>query len=126
MMLIKFAFVGGLGSITNLAIFYMLSKFHIHYMFNSCICFLIAVSQNYILNALFTFRAKKISLMQYLNYIFANVFGLCVNLSVLFIFRNFIFYNFNDILSQAFGVASAMIVNFLLSKYFVFNRKNNE
>lgn len=128
MMLIKFAFVGGLGSVTNLAVFYVLSNFSIHYMLNSCICFLIAVSQNYFLNALFTFQSKELSLVQYISYVFANIFGLCINLCVLFIFRNFIFneLHFKDLLSQAFGVASAMIINFLLSKYFVFHRKNNE
>ena len=128
MMLIKFAFVGGLGIVTNLAVFYVLSTFSIHYMLNSCICFLIAVSQNYFLNALFTFQSKELSLVQYISYVFANIFGLCINLCVLFIFRNFIFndLHFKDLLSQAFGVASAMIINFLLSKYFVFHRKNNE
>ena len=128
MMLIEFAFVGVLGSVTNLAVFYVLSNFSIHYMLNSCICFLIAVSQNYFLNALFTFQSKELSLVQYISYVFANIFGLCINLCVLFIFRNFIFndLHFKDLLSQAFGVASAMIINFLLSKYFVFHRKNNE
>lgn len=91
MMLIKFAFVGGLGSVTNLAVFYVLSNFSIHYMLNSCICFLIAVSQNYFLNALFTFQSKELSLVQYISYVFANIFGYvsiyvcCLFLGILFL-----------------------------------------
>lgn len=119
---IKFAFVGTLGTITNLVIFFVLSKLAFHYMLNSCVCFIIAVSQNYILNNFFTFKEKTLSLKQYLLYINANIFGLCVNLLVLFIFRNFILgqFYYKDILSQALGIAFGMVVNFLLSKYFVF------
>lgn len=119
---IKFAFIGAFGSITNLIIFFILSKFDLFYMLNSCICFIIAVSQNYILNNFFTFKKKTLSLKCYLFYINANIFGLCVNLLVLFIFVNFILKDFyyKDILSQAIGIAFGMVVNFLLSKYFVF------
>ena len=117
---IKFAIVGTLGSITNLAVFFVLSIFGFYYMLNACVCFFVAVTQNYILNNFFTFKEKKLNLKQYLLYINANIFGLCVNLSVLFVFRNFILEQYADIFSQAIGIFAAFIINFLLSKYFVF------
>ena len=128
MKFIKFTFVGALGTITNLVIFFILSRFALHYMLYSCICFIIALSQNYILNNFFTFQEKALSFKQYLFYIQANIFDMCVKLSVLFIFRTFNLgqFYYKDILSQALGIASAFVVNFLLSKYFVFKKRRSD
>lgn len=102
-------------------------------MLNACLCFGIAVSQNYILNTLITF-AHHLSWRAYGLYIGANLFGLGVNLVVLWLCKQFLLPVVESSLStlsrdiamlafQAFAILCAMVSNFCWAKYVIFGER---
>jgi dolichol-phosphate mannosyltransferase len=126
---VKFAVTGGLGTITNLIIFFFcVDKAGLPEIPASAGCFLIAGTQNYIINCKWSFAEKSanmhLSIKQWLLFLCASLLGLAVNISVMtFVIANFSLpYKF---IAQACGIAAGMIINFTLSKLFVW-RKNHE
>lgn len=133
-----FGLVGALGALSNLACFYMLDFFNVWYMLNACLCFALAVSQNYVLNTAFTFK-HSLKWRAYLSYVGANLFGLCVNLFVLALCQKLLLNPCLELLIpifveldsstlrrgvlmcfQAFGIICAFISNFLFAKLLIY------
>lgn len=133
-----FGLVGALGALSNLACFYMLDFFNVWYMLNACLCFALAVSQNYVLNTIFTFK-HSLKWRAYLSYVGANLFGLCVNLFVLALCQKLLLNPCLELLIpifveldsstlrrgvlmcfQAFGIICACISNFLFAKFLIY------
>jgi dolichol-phosphate mannosyltransferase len=124
---VKFSLTGGLGTVTNLAIFFLcvdiagLPEIPV-----SVCCFLVAVTQNYIINHKWSFKRdtenEALSLKRWLQFIAASLFGLAVNIAAMtFVLKNFAPpYKF---IAQACGIATGMIINFTLSKLFVWRKK---
>jgi len=126
---LKFSVTGGLGTITNLAIFFLLADVLIFPEVQvSIACFMIAVTQNYIINHFWSFKAhtsgNALSFKSWIMYTASSLLGLAVNITVL----KLILINFDlpyKFIAQAFGIAAGMIINFFISKYAVFKRKKN-
>jgi putative flippase GtrA len=124
---IKFSLTGGLGTITNLAIFFLCAdKAGLPEIPVSIGCFLIAGTQNYAINYQWTFAAKspKIppSMKQWALFLCASLLGLAINIAVM----TFVISHFSPpykFIAQACGIAAGMIINFTLSKLFVWRRK---
>lgn len=133
-----FGLVGALGALSNLACFYVLDFFNVWYLLNACLCFALAVSQNYVLNTIFTFK-HSFHLRAYLSYVGANLFGLCVNLFVLALCQKLLLNPCLELLMpifveldsstlrrgvlmcfQAFGIICAFISNFLFAKLLIY------
>ena len=123
----KFAVVGALGTITNLAIFFLLVdilKFRPNVI--NIIVFFIAGTQNYILNHAWTFSQQtagnKISFIGWIKFTATSAAGFAVNLIVL----NLVLIFFNPplkVIAQGIGILCGMILNFFGSKHFVFRKK---
>lgn len=119
---LRFCVVGFVGTVSNLLVFYLLSKF-----FNINIAaigaFAFAVSQNYILNHSWSFKSRvsgNPNIKGYFRYVFVNLFGLVLNLLVL---NLLVGLGFNALLAQAVGVVSGLLLNYAGSYLFVFARK---
>lgn len=130
-----FGFVGALGSVSNLVCFYGFQILGLQYMLNACLCFGIAVSQNYMLNTRITF-AHHLSWRAYGLYVGANLFGLGVNLIVLWLCKRFLLPVAESSLAnldqdtlmlsfQAFAIICAMASNFCLAKYIIFRERTH-
>lgn len=127
---IKFFITGGLGTVTNLVIFFLLADMM---KFNeipvSIGCFMIAVTQNYFFNHFWSFKRAtadiKPSFKKWMTFVLFSLTGLVVNVTVMkLIIINFdVLYKF---IAQAFGIAAGMIVNFIFSKTFVFKKKKSK
>ncbi|MBN2532525.1 MAG: GtrA family protein [Spirochaetales bacterium] len=126
----KFALVGFGGMLTNLAIFYIfVDILKLWENAIAVIAFLIAGTQNYILHHLWTFRestaGKKLSILSWVKFNLAASAGLGISLIVM----NLILYFFSvplKVIAQGCGVFAGTIVNYLASKYFIFNKKETE
>jgi dolichol-phosphate mannosyltransferase len=119
---IKFSLTGGLGAITNLVIFFLCAdKAGLPEIPVSIGCFLIAGTQNYIINHRWSFAVKKRSpsIKQWALFLCASLVGLAVNIVVMtFVIKNVTLpYKF---IAQACGIAAGMIINFCFSKFVVF------
>jgi len=123
---LKFAVTGGLGTITNLAVFFVLADLlGLPEIPVSIGCFLIAVTQNYIINHLWSFKTHTagagLSLKRWGLFAVSSLLGLAVNITVMkLVLRHWVLpYKF---IAQAWGIVAGMAVNFFLSKYAVFRK----
>jgi len=126
---VRFAIVGGLGAITNLAIFYLLvDVLHKDPTLVSISTFIFSLTQNYFLNHAWTFRktlgGERISLIRYLKYFGSSLFGLAVNIGTLNLM--FAIHSFKTkVLAQALGILLGLVVNYIGSKYLAFKKKGS-
>ncbi|MCL2764383.1 MAG: GtrA family protein [Treponema sp.] len=126
---IKFGITGGLGTITNLLIFFVLVDLSgFPEIPVSILCFIIAGTQNYLLHHLWSFREytanTKASLKKWFIFLAGSLIGLVINISVMYTIILFFLLPFKFI-AQAFGIAAGMIINFIISKLFIFKRTEN-
>jgi len=123
--LLRFLFVGVLGTIVNIIIFFIFADYlNINANISSIIAFLVAVTHNYLLNHIWSFKKYvnfQVNRKSYIKYVSVNIFGLIVNLIVL----NLILVQFNPTTkatAQLFGVLAGTFFNFILSRFYVFNK----
>ncbi len=124
---IRFSITGGLGTITNLLIFYILcDRLNLSTNIGAIISFSIAVTQNYIINHFWSFKEysknNKITFLSYIKFVAVSLFGLAINLAVL----NLILLLFKlplKVIAQVIGILAGFILNYLGAKLFVFTKK---
>jgi len=77
---LKFAFIGGIGTIINLAIFWTsVEFFHVHYLWAVALAFVVADTNNFIWNRLWTFKSRRSLAPQYIQFLIVSVDGLMLN-----------------------------------------------
>lgn len=122
---LRFSVVGGLGTVTNLVLFYFLVDVGgMTPLLGAVLCYAVAVSQNYALNQLWTFASSSgggLSLDRYWKFVAASLLGLAINAAVL---SGLLWlYAFPlAVIPQAIGIAAGMAFNFLASSQVVFRR----
>jgi len=126
---IKFGITGGLGSLTNLLLFFLFAdKIGLPEVPVSIGCFLIAGTQNYIIDHKWSFANNtgnsRLSVRKWLFFLATALVGFLVNIFVMmFIIKNFdLPYKF---IAQACGIVAGMMINFVFLKFIVFRRKTN-
>ncbi len=120
---IRFALVGGSGVFVNLAVYsasiYLL---HFHYLLAATISFLVAMTNNFILNLRWTFkthdRGFKAIRDQYLRYAMVTLVSYGINIAVLWMLVDLWF--FHKILAQLVAIFITTLSNFLGSKLWAF------
>ena len=123
----KFLFVGLLGTITNISIFYVfVDRLFYPPIQISITGFILASIQNYIFHNNWTFlnesKKRSLSKTDYFKYLSVSVMSLVVNLSVL----QFILVQFNPSIKavgQLIGIASGTLINYLGAKKWVFREE---
>ena len=126
---LKFGVTGGLGTITNLLIFFLLvDKAGFPEIPVSIGCFIIAGTQNYFLHHMWSFReytgSTRVSVLKWVMFLSGSLVGLAINIAVMYS----IIINFTlpwKFIAQACGIAAGMIVNFIISKVFIFKGAKN-
>jgi len=125
--LFKFGITGGLGTITNLLLFFLLVDLvKLSEIPVSIGCFIIAGTQNYFLNHLWSFRdytgKTPVSVIKWFMFLAGSLLGLIVNITVM----KLIILNFTlpwKFIAQACGIAAGMVFNFIISKFVIFRKK---
>lgn len=120
----KFGIVGTLGAIINLGVLYALTDFAgIYYILSAVFAFIIAVTSNFFLNKIWTFRekVKDKTARKYAQFFSVAVFALAVNLSILYSLTEFIglWYMFSELIAKVI----VFFINFAGNKFWTF-RKN--
>ena len=119
----RFAFIGFIGTIINLLVLYFLTEFlEVYYMISAVFAFVIAATNNFIFNKIWTFKEKiKLNLgKKYLQFFFVSLIALFVNLFFLYTVTEFlgIYY----LISQVIAIGIALSVNFLGNKIWTFSK----
>ncbi|OGS42317.1 MAG: hypothetical protein A3K67_06605 [Euryarchaeota archaeon RBG_16_62_10] len=83
---LKFAFIGGIGALINLAVLWLAHEvFFVYYLWAATIAFVVADTNNYIWNRLWTFKSKAKIQFQYFQFLVVSVAGLLLNLLLLWL-----------------------------------------
>lgn len=81
---LKFAFIGGIGALINLVVLWTAAEvFFVYYLWAAVLAFVIADTNNFIWNRLWTFRSKGNLLAQYSQFLVVSMDGLMLNLILL-------------------------------------------
>lgn len=115
MIILKFGIVGLLGATSNIIVF-EIARIFLNIFMSSLLSFLVAVTQNYFMNHIFTFKQnKKPNMIQYIKYFGSSFSGFIINVIVLYFLKDF-----SPTLGQILGILCGAILNFLISKFIVF------
>jgi len=121
--LVRFGMAGGLGTATNLALFFVLVDLGgLPPMLGMLLCFAVAVTQNYVLNELWTFATESaghIALGRYARFVLASSVGLAINAAVLAALLALFDFPY-AVHPQAAGIAAGMLFNFAASRWLIF------
>ncbi|MDX6638869.1 MAG: hypothetical protein QOJ01_2380 [Solirubrobacterales bacterium] len=118
--LLKFGAVGGSGYVINLIAFTLLvNAAGIHHLIAAVLAFCVAVSNNFVLNRIWTFRGTEGHAgFQAARFLAVSVGALIINLVVLYVLADVA--GLGDVPAQAIAVATAMPFNFLGNKLWTF------
>ena len=124
---LKFGITGGLGTVTNLVLFFIFAdKMNMPPTPVSMACFIIAGTQNYLINHLWTFKAQSRgtspSFTLWGKFMASSLCGLAINIAVLNLLLYFLTWPYATI-PQALGILAGMGVNFLFSNFLVFRKR---
>ncbi len=120
---IRFAIVGGIGTVINLFILYTFTEFfNVYYLISAIFAFVTAVSCNFILNKIWTFKESlnEKTFIKYGKFFIISLIGLAVNLIFLYVFTEY--FGIYYLISQLLAIGIALIVNFFGNKKWTFRR----
>ena len=120
---VQFVLVGGLGTVTNLVVFYLVvDKGGVAPLPGAVISFGVSVSQNYVFNQMWPFQsghAEGVSLKRYAKYVCFSLLALAVNLAVLqWLIDHYTFPVL--VLPQSLGILAGTVLNYLASRWVTF------
>ena len=119
----RFAFVGLIGTVINIAVLYLFTEhLMIYYIYSAIIAFFIAATFNFIFNKIWTFKEKlnnKIS-KKYAKFLVVSLMALVMNLIFLYIFTEFIKIYY--LISQILAIGISLIINFIGNKIWTFQK----
>lgn len=119
--LAKFATVGATGYVVNLTVFAVLLHAGLHYLPAAVCSFLVAVTNNYTWNRLWTFRGQRGHVAyQGMRFLVVSVAALGLNLVAL---RLLVALGLDKLPAQAVAVVLVMPVNFVANKLWSFSPK---
>ena len=119
--LIKFSIVGGIGTLINLSILFTLTEFlDIHYIASAVFAFIVALTNNFILDKMWTFkeRLQYRTFRKYVQFSTISVLTLAVNTGFLYTFVEH--FGIWYIFAQVLAIGTAFIINFLGNKLWTF------
>ena len=122
---VQFGLVGGLGTLTNLSIYFLVVVAGgVAPWLGATAAFAGAVTQNYLLNQTWTFGTRhegKLALSRYLKFVAFSLLGFAANLAVLeALIDTFRFEGAALLVPQAVGILAGMILNFLAARWVTF------
>jgi putative flippase GtrA len=117
--LVKFCVVGGTGYVVNLAVFTLLvTVLDIHYIPAAVCSFLVAVTNNYTWNRMWTFRAQRGHVAwQGMRFLVVSTLALGANLLVLHLL---VTLGLDERLAQAIAIILVTPINFVGNKLWSF------
>jgi putative flippase GtrA len=119
--LAKFSVVGATGYVVNLAVYVSLIEAGLHYSVAAACSFLVAVTNNYTWNRIWTFRGQRGHIAyQGLRFFVVSVVALAANEILL---TTFVAFGIGKIVAQAVAVVLVMPINFVGNKLWSFRRR---
>jgi dolichol-phosphate mannosyltransferase len=120
--LVRFCVVGATGFVVNLAVYTALLRgLGVHYLVAATCSFLVAVTNNYTWNRLWTFRGQRGHVAyQGLRFLVVSTLALAANLTILHVLVRL---DVDKVLAQAIAIVLVMPLNFVGNKLWSFGRR---
>jgi len=118
---IRFGIVGITNTLINLAVLYILTEFFgVYYMVSAVFAFLVAVTNSFLLNKVWTFEEKVNyrTSSKYVKFFTVSIIALIFNLIILYVLVEY--FGMWYMGAQIIGVASNLIINFFGNKLWTF------
>jgi dolichol-phosphate mannosyltransferase len=123
MQLAKFCTVGASGYVVNLAVYATLLSFDLHYLVAAVCSFLVAVTNNYLWNRLWTFRHQRgHPVFQGVRFLVVSTIALGANLVFL---SALVALGLPELPAQAIAIALVTPWNFVANKLWSFRRRRS-
>jgi putative flippase GtrA len=121
--LAKFCAVGASGYVVNLAVYATLLALDVHYLLAAVCSFLVAVTNNYLWNRVWTFRHQRGHLVfQGFRFLLVSTVALAANLAFL---SALVAVGVPKLPAQAIAIALVMPWNFVANKLWSFRRRRS-
>ena len=120
---IKFAVVGVANTLINLCVLYILTDFFkVYYIISAVFAFVVAVTNSFILNKIWTFKEniKDRAVKKYWKFFLVSVCALLVNLFFLYLLTDV--FKLYYILSQVIAIGISLWINFFGNKMWTFRK----
>jgi putative flippase GtrA len=117
----KFGIVGVLNTLINLFVLYLLTEIvGVYYLVSAVFAFLVAVTNSFILNKVWTFneKLKYKAHSRYAKFFVISVFALLINLLILY--TGVELFGFWYLFAQFIAICSNLIINFFGNKIWTF------
>jgi len=119
----KFAVVGFTGTLVHLIVLFVLTEyFGVYYIVSSIFAFIFAVTNNFILNKIWTFNktSRGRNIERYISFFIIAIIAFFVNLSILYFLTEYfgVYYMF----SQLIAIAFSLWINFIGNRLLTFRR----
>jgi putative flippase GtrA len=120
---VKFSFVGGINTIIDAGIFFLLIKFmFLNYLIANVIAFFVAVTNSFFLNRSFTFKIKEKKKFDYHKFFVVSLVGLLISEVVLFVSVNE--FSLNPMFGKFIAIVFTVVWNFFGTRNFVFKNRH--
>ena len=111
--------VGGIATIAEWMIFFLLGKISIHYTIGTVIAYMLSTFVNWLAGRLLVFKdAQKTILMEILGIYAASVIGLLLNLLIMWIAVDM--FGVDEMISKIAATVIVFFYNFLIRKFLIY------
>ena len=128
---LKFAIIGGFGAVINLAVLWIsVEAFHVYYLWGATLAFVVADTNNFIWNYLWTFKSKGKVAPRYAMFLTISVIGLALNELLFKFITDDIFpalgvaedkASFYKVLAQVACIFLVSLFNFVANSFWTFS-----
>lgn len=123
--IIVYLIVGVLTTVVSYVSYFLFSRFgHFDYQLSTVLSWIVSVCFAYFANKIFVFRSKNNTNKQFVkeifNFVKYRIFSLFIDMLLMLGFVNAL--KMNDLIAKAIVQVVIIVVNYLFSKFFVFNK----
>lgn len=119
---LKFSVIGVLNTAITFITYTLLVHFQINTIISNSIGYILGTVNSYFFNNYWVFKAKDKSKEVFTKFIIVNIITLCVSNGLLIYITERMMVE--KILAQAFVIPVTTVFNFLLNKFWTFDKKN--
>lgn len=118
-----YLFFGVMTTLVDFVAYIVLKNLSVHYLIANVLAWVFAVAFAYVTNKFFVFNSKKSDketiTNELLDFLSARIFSLAF--SLVFIYTAVTLLDANDIIAKVISSVFVVIINYVLSKFFIFN-----
>ncbi len=120
--LFLYLIVGGIATITEWVLFFILDKLSVHYTLATIIAYVLSTFVNWFAGRCLVFKDNRQSVLKEIIGIYiASIVGLIMNLIIMLVSVDF--FNFNEMSSKIVATAIVFIYNFLVRKFLIYKKR---